>query len=187
MIVLATAVLAWNPDLTPLNPLIERHSTIGASFEEDGFAGRVDIWQDRLALLLDRPVLLLFGSGFGSAIETGFNGHMLFLHIVVEGGLVGLLLFLIMLVFITRNLQKHETGAKPLFCLNVALLVSCMTQETFYPVPGMGHFAGLYLFTTALAFSRFQPLRNFPESDIILAASAASRRRLSAAASVVPR
>jgi hypothetical protein len=132
----------------------ERQGTIGSSYGDDGFAGRVEIWSERVALLNENPLSWLVGTGFGSAIESGNNGHMLYLHITLECGLVGLAAFLVLAWKIMQFLWRKERGTRFLYCATAALLVSALTQETFYPVPALSQFCGAYLFCIAVAIRR---------------------------------
>jgi hypothetical protein len=134
-----------------LSRAVERQSTISTSYEEDGFAGRVEIWNDRLALLNRHPVFWAAGTGYGSAVETGSNGHMLYLHIALECGLVGLVGFLVLSQRITVFLWRGAEAGRAMCYATIALMVSALTQETFYPVPALGHFCGMYLFCVVVA------------------------------------
>ena len=135
--------------LQAFSPAVERQSTIGSSYEEDGLAGRVDIWNERVALLNESALFWLVGTGFGSAVQSGNNGHMLYLHITLECGLIGLIAFIVVtwksLVFIW-----HRPAARVVCFGTIGLLVSALTQETFYPVPSLSQFGGMYLFCIAI-------------------------------------
>lgn len=137
----------------PLSMAATRQASITSSYEEDGLAGRVDIWKDRMALLNQFPAFWLTGTGFGSAAETGSNGHMLFLHITLECGLGALLVFLIASYKLLRAMWRDVAEGRILCYATVALLASSLTQETFYPVPAFGQFCGMYLFCLGIAFS----------------------------------
>lgn len=145
----------------------ERQVSITSSYEEDGFAGRVDIWADRLSLLSQTPIYWLVGTGFGSAIESGTNGHMLFLHITLECGLLGLMIFLLIMRKITLFLWASESGTKFLSYATGALLVSSASQETFYPVPAFGHFCGLFLLCSAVVLKNTEQTLIEPASNVI--------------------
>jgi hypothetical protein len=134
-----------------LSRAVERQKSISTSYEEDGLAGRVGIWHDRVALLNQDPVLWLTGTGYGSAVESGNNGHMLYLHITLECGLIGLSVFLILGQRLFSFLWRGGTEARVMFYATAALMASALTQETFYPVPALGHFCGMYLFCAVVA------------------------------------
>jgi O-antigen ligase len=130
---------------------VERQESMATSYDDDGFAGRVGIWYERVALLNQDPVLWLTGTGYGSAAESGSNGHMLYLHITLECGLVGLCLFLVLGQRITAFLWRGGTNGRVMCYATAALMASALTQETFYPVPALGHFCGMYLFCVVIA------------------------------------
>jgi O-antigen ligase len=129
---------------------VDRQGTIASSYEDDGFAGRVEIWNERVALLNESAVSWLVGTGFGSAVQSGSNGHMLYLQITLECGLIGLAAFLVVTWKILAFLWRRP-AARVVYFGTIALLVSALTQETFYPVPSLSQFGGLYLFCIGIA------------------------------------
>lgn len=131
---------------------IKRQQTLAAANDAANLSGRREIWLERLAFLNQKPHRWLVGSGFGSAVDGASPGsaHMLYLHVVVELGLVGLVVVSALFVKALSNLARMESSPKPVFWATVALLLSSFTQETFYPVPAMGHFLGFYLCTLAI-------------------------------------
>ena len=70
------------------------------------------------------PWILVAGTGFGSAYETGSNAHMLYLHLVLEAGLPGLIVFFGFMVRILRALWLSGTVGRPLFSVTLALLLT---------------------------------------------------------------
>jgi O-antigen ligase len=150
-LVLILSLLYYQDDFTQVFAhALDRQKTIGSAYEADGLAGRVEIWNDRIGMLNENPILWFIGTGFGSAIETGDNGHMLYLHITVECGIIGLAVFLFLVRNVAGTLWRRERGVKFFWCATLALLVSGLTQETFYPVPALSQFCGLYLFCLAV-------------------------------------
>jgi hypothetical protein len=137
---------------------VSRQQSIATSYEEDGLAGRVEIWSQRVALLNWEPALWLTGTGFGSAIESGNNGHMLYLQTTIECGLVGTGFFLFLAWKVLSFLWRLGARARVLCYLSAAILLSGLTQETLYPVPALGHYCGMYLFCIGVALSS----RSFP-------------------------
>lgn len=150
---LAGFVLAyrWSDVHDAFYDAIERHSTIPTSYSIDGFSNRDEIWADRLEFLNADWPRWIVGSGFGSAMESGSNAHMLFLHIIVEVGLLGLFLFIALMGKILYVLWNAEEAPHPLFWVTVCLLGTGLTQETFYPVVAFEHFIGLFLCAVAIA------------------------------------
>jgi len=132
---------------------MSRQQSIATSYQEDGLAGRVEIWKERVALLNWEPALWLTGTGFGSAIESGNNGHMLYLQTTLECGLLGTGILLFLAWKVLSFLWRQGPGARVLCYLTVAILLSGLTQETLYPVPALGHFCGMYLFCLGVVLS----------------------------------
>jgi O-antigen ligase len=93
-----------------------RLATISQEVGAGNLGGRVGIWKDGLLIFRDHP---LFGIGAG-AFQTGLlemrgydaSPHNLFLSIMVSQGLIGLLLFLLILVCAIRGLA----GMHSLLC-----------------------------------------------------------------------
>lgn len=128
----------------------ERQLTLRRPLDPENLSGRAGIWQDSLDLMFADPTRWVVGAGPGGATQFGNNAHMLVLQLILEGGVIGLALFLWVMHTIMSCLYRFERGAKAIFWTTGALLVSSFTQETLYPVPSMGHFLGLYLFSVAL-------------------------------------
>jgi hypothetical protein len=151
VVMLVVGVLHFSESFSQaFSSAVDRQSTISSSYEDDGFAGRVEIWNERVALLNESMLSWLVGTGFGSAVQSGSNGHMLYLHVTLECGLIGLAAFFVItwkiLTFIWRR-----PAARVLYFGTIALLISALTQETFYPVPSLSQFGGLYLFCVGIA------------------------------------
>jgi len=143
-------------DATGLDSTTSRHEALLNPTEAGSLSGRRAIWADRIALLDAEPVRWFTGVGLGAARDTGSNAHMLYLQLVVELGAVGLFVFGVLFARILYWLRLYEGRNRALFWCTVALLIASLTQETFYPVPALGHFAGFYLCTVAIAL-RIRP------------------------------
>ena len=79
---------------------------------------------------------------------------MLPLHIILETGIVGLLMFFLLFSNILKCLYQNESGTKPVFWVTVCLLIGSISQETFYPVAALGHFLGFYLSSVAIVLRK---------------------------------
>lgn len=134
-----------------LGDTVSRQLTLEHPLDPSSLSGRQDIWMNSLAFLNEDPVRWIVGAGPGSAALLSKNAHMLYLHVVLESGVVGLFMFGILFYTIIVFLRKHEAREKPILMATWALLFASFTQETFYPVPAFGHFIGLYLFSLAIA------------------------------------
>ncbi len=131
--------------------LIARQLTTFEGYDAGNLAGRADIWSHRIGYLNERPWRWILGTGFGSAIVSGGQGHNQILNTIGETGVVGLAVAGVLAGTILVSLWKIEGDGRPLFWGSLALAVTSLTQETFYPVPALGHFLGFYLFTLAIA------------------------------------
>jgi O-antigen ligase len=134
--------------------LAERQETILDAQNTDNLSGRDEIWRDYGEFLAENPLYVLLGAGFGASFAiTVISGgaHLLFLTIVVETGVVGLILFLASANQVLGVLFRHEGGNRAIAWATVCLLITCFTQETFYPVAAFGHLIGLHWFTVAMA------------------------------------
>jgi hypothetical protein len=138
------------------NITIRRQQALLEINDPSSFNGRDEIWAERITFLKNQDIVsLLFGTGFGSAIDSGNNAHMLYLQIILETGLVGLLLFILLFWQIIYFLNLYESGfIKSIFWATISFLISSLTQETFYPVPALGHFLGFYLCSLAIALRK---------------------------------
>jgi O-antigen ligase len=114
-------------------------------------SGRDGIWLNYIDHLNSNPIRWFIGSGTGSNIQLTSNAHNLYLNIIAEGGLPLFISFVVIFTAILRILWKNERSPKSVFFVTLALLISSLTQETFYPVPALGHFLGFYLFALAIA------------------------------------
>jgi O-antigen ligase len=106
----------------------------------DSYENRVEVWQTALRAGLDKPVL---GWGFGNTqvalhqasleLNNSLRGyvvdssHNIFLDFFVQGGLVGLVLFSLILFFTFKNLMKKDQQ------LELMLLLGLITVMNFNP------------------------------------------------------
>ncbi|MBW4506550.1 MAG: O-antigen ligase family protein [Scytonematopsis contorta HA4267-MV1] len=137
--------------------ILERQTTLLDAGNADNLSGRNDIWIEKFKFLNQESIRWIFGTGFGTAWDHGVDGgnaHMLYLHIILENGIVGLLIFAVLFYQIIYSLFRYEYGTKPIYWTTICLLIASFTQETFYPVAAYGHFLGFYLCTVAIALRR---------------------------------
>ena len=82
--------------------------------KDASFTGRVDLWDQVLKLIAKNPV---FGYGhlsmdgyiiFGNEHWMSASCHNLYLDIMVEAGIIGLVIFFIMLLILLRNIDRCE-------------------------------------------------------------------------------
>ncbi len=136
------------------NPVLERQKTLFEAGNTDNLSGRDEIWLQRVDFIHEKPLRWIFGTGFGAAADSGDNAHMLPLHIILETGILGLLMFTVLFINILHSLYKSDTGSKPIFWVTICLLLGSISQETFYPVAALGHFLGFYLSCVAIVLRK---------------------------------
>jgi len=139
----------------------ERQRTILEPYKSANLSGRVDIWIDRVNFLNEMPLRWIFGSGFGSVAKLGNNAHMLVLQIIMETGVIGLIVYYLLMKSIIIMLYKYEEGIKPTMWITIVFLLTSITQITFYPAPAYVHLLGFYLCSVAIALRR--PLKSKQE------------------------
>jgi len=158
------AVTLMNIDEDALSKALERQTSSTDSYEQDGFSGRTEIWQDRVSFLSAEPHRWLIGGGFGSAVESGNNAHMLYLQLILEVGIVGLGAFLIYELMVLKYLFRYEGHGRPLFWLTIVLLLSSFSQETLYPVAAFSHLLGFYVCIVAIGCRARPAMQSAPGS-----------------------
>lgn len=72
---------------------IARLSETGSSISEGNLTGRGDIWKQGLAVFVNNPLLGVGSGAFRESIELGKAPHNVFVSILVDVGIVGILLF----------------------------------------------------------------------------------------------
>lgn len=145
--------------------LIDRQSVIFSSDVENNLSGRDTIWQEGLSFMNEDPTRWISGVGFGSINDGPGNLHMMYFQILAELGVFALIAFLVFMLSILKRLYKTERQPKPVFWGTIVLLVSSLTQETFYPVPAMGVFLIFYIMVLSIALKNKLP-RNIAITDM---------------------
>lgn len=77
-----------------LQEAFERTNILISGDLETASSGRFDIWSALLTYFFSKPGLILFGSGFGAVefVGTGFRAHNLYLEVLIEFGIAGILI-----------------------------------------------------------------------------------------------
>ena len=143
-----------------LTSLLERQSAVLKPLESESLVGRDEIWSGRIERLNEEPIRWLVGWGFGSSPDTGpgLSPHMMFLQIIVELGLWMLVVVCGWFAWLLAQFWRVGGREHVMFWTTVALLLSSLTQETFYPVPSTGVFLGLFM---TMAIIVVQPLPTY--------------------------
>lgn len=152
--------LSWFAGAAEFGDAVERQSSSASSLEDDGLSGRTGIWQEHLDYFASNPLNMLFGTGYGyNGKVSASNAHLLYLHVLTESGLAGLLFFLYLQKKTLFLLQSPHLRVMRLTVW--ALLLTGLTQETLYPTSAFTHFVGFYLSALVMAL-RFPGCTVFP-------------------------
>jgi len=116
---------------------LERLGTAYAELTGSGnLTGRTQIWDDAFSRFLDYPFLGVGSNAFKAVSESGLVAHNSFLSVLVETGIVGLLLFLIVLfiaLLSSLELPKLESKLWKTTLLIWFLGASALTYEHHKP------------------------------------------------------
>ena len=152
---LVLAAIPWKEALSDPGSqegtIYERQQTILHALQPEQLSGRDEIWKERLDFLNQKPVRWLVGGGMGVAASMGGDAHMQPLQILIEMGIVGLAIWGCWFAVVLRSLWKEERGSRAIAWVTVCFLISCISQETLYPVAALGHLLGLYVFALGIA------------------------------------
>lgn len=118
-LVLAGVLLAL-PSLIPQSS-VQRLATAGDSIRSGDLSGRVAIWEEGVAVFSEHPFFGVGGGGFPRAVESGRSAHNSFLVVLVELGMVGFVLFGIVLVMTIYHAVRQPKWASR-FWLTILLV-----------------------------------------------------------------
>jgi len=104
LVALVAALFALQP-LVPQSSL-QRLATTGISIAEGDVGDRAQIWREGIAVFLEHP-LLGTGSGTFKAAVSGIAAHNSFLPVLVEVGIIGFILFVIILATIIYQAMRQ--------------------------------------------------------------------------------
>ncbi|MCL2183383.1 MAG: O-antigen ligase family protein [Chitinispirillia bacterium] len=141
--------------------------------------GRLLIWERVYEHAVSGPWLQkITGIGIGTFNSLRFNyylevgmfttgAHNNFMHTFVEVGIVGLIIYLAIFAEIIRRLtarsRRGDNAARCFLAATLALLFSCLTQETFWFNPSFGRFWMMYMICYLTLFNfRGEPGRENP-------------------------
>jgi O-antigen ligase len=118
--VILTAALFALPSLIPQSSL-QRLATTADEISTGDLSGRAAIWQQGLAVFVEHPLLGIGRSAFPTAVESGRSAHNSFLVVLVELGMIGSLLFGIILAM-TVSHAIHQPKWDARFWLTILLV-----------------------------------------------------------------
>lgn len=103
---LAYAVYALLPVVQPLRSF-QRLGTTGIELSQGDLSGRLAEWRQGLDSFSEHPLIGIGANMFRSVSSLGKEAHNSFISILVELGLIGLVLFAIILVIVARHALAH--------------------------------------------------------------------------------
>jgi O-antigen ligase len=164
-------IIQMSPDLQERFILTEGGKSVG-----EYSSGRVEGWAQIFTYIVKKPYVLVTGIGLGGMSFLYLRGelnlvaaHNNYLHWLVECGIFGLILPLVVLGRLFKVFHSSLRGDRfhreigIAFCsLVVALLWVAFTQENLTPSPGMGRLGAYFafLFGAAVALYRTWLLRS---------------------------
>src|SRR5690606_26552743 len=97
--------------LQPLIPQSSVNRLSGATTEvsEGTLGGRVNTWNEGIAVFLENPILGIGSGAFRESIERGKVAHSTYISILTETGFIGFLLFIFMLIMTARQIKLMPT------------------------------------------------------------------------------
>lgn len=115
----------FNEDTIIIDPADDITVDQGPQINDESVNARLEFIVDSKEILLNNPIYLVFGTGYGMEIAERLDGiEMSFLDILVEQGLIGLGIwfFLFFLVFINYYVGYKKTGQ--LHTLEISLMAA---------------------------------------------------------------
>ena len=138
LILLVTVVIVVYAVLPLLSEDVMERFTVQAILE-DGGRGRSSIWKSGLSTYMSGgPFRLLFGFGYGGVVAEGFYDdtatmHNQFIQILINYGLVGFLLYLVLLARCFFQLVRHNRKYLGGFMGMMALSMTLSLPPTYKP------------------------------------------------------
>ncbi len=127
-----------------------KEGNVGNLYEDLG-AGRDRLLVRYLYLIADEYYVIPFGKGFNNRVATGSSAHNMYLSLIYEVGLVGLILYvrwLVLYLFVRmRPFQNMETA---LHGLILSMLVTLFFGEHLYVYRALFGLVGLFLFVVTV-------------------------------------
>lgn len=165
-------------ELTPLKIIVDKtisniqNGAMGSPSE----MGRILIWNGAIDFYNRTDfVTKLRGVGIGcyryvpyryfldSGTKFASGAHNNYLHVMLETGLVGIILYLAHFVFLIRALlsfKKERVLARTFIFATLVLLMSALTQETFWFQPAFGDFWLFYGLNLAIVLAQISYSEN---------------------------
>lgn len=129
-------------------------------------AQRTAIWSNTISELIAHPSCLIFGTGFQNFAylkeAKATSAHQLYLHVLAELGIGGLIIFCFFWISIKNRLKQlgriggvtMDSLTYPGYMIILAILVIGLVADTFYPARALPGFMGFLLAYLALITHR---------------------------------
>jgi O-antigen ligase len=166
--------------LQPLAPQtsFDRLATTRTSIAAGDLGGRVEIWRQGIAVFLEHPLLGVGSGAFPTVVESSTVAHNVFLSVLAEVGMIGFVLFVIVLVMAAYQAKRQPKWDSKLWLtilLVWAIGVSSLTWEHSKPT---WLFLSLTVVSASLSGQRDEstPRSEFPVESFGLPSSFVVRR-----------
>lgn len=118
---------------------------------EDLGSGRKELAASYTKYLIERPYIIPLGIGFNNRLLIGFSAHNIYLSLINEVGLLGLILYLRWLAsYFLLNLNRTKYLKMALHGLVLAMLVTLYFGEHLYVYRPLFGLLGFFLLATVL-------------------------------------
>jgi O-antigen ligase len=107
-LVFFVGAMFWIEPLIPKS-IIERLGTTGASIITGDLGGRINLWLQSISFFYSQPVIGIGSGALSSIFVMGAMAHNTFLSVLTEGGLIGFILFISILLLPYNKLKTGKS------------------------------------------------------------------------------